>query len=121
MVATTLIVVVSIALFVYWFRYSVLLLLREEQVEQTREVLRQQHGDLPLDRLHRALNQDYRVLQYLLRHAAGLSLRPSEHYPLVVDYQMMQVWYRLTPNRRALDEMAGVVSYIACKMGERTA
>jgi hypothetical protein len=121
MIETILIATFSLILFVYWFRYSVLLLLREEQVEQTREVLRQQHGDLPLDRLHRALNQDYRMLRYLLRHAAGMSLRPLEHYPLVVDYRMMQVWYRLTPNRRALDEMAGVVSYITCKMGERAA
>ena len=112
----------------YWFRYTVLLLLSEEQVEahstvigqlsvlETRKALRQTQGDLPLDRLHRALDDDYRMLRYLLDHAAGMGLRPLEHYLLILDYRIMKAWYRLTPNRRALDEMAGVLSYIAYKM-----
>ena len=128
MVETILIVVFSLALFVYWFRYTVLLLLSEEQVEahstvigqlsvlETRKALRQTQGDLPLDRLHRALDDDYRMLRYLLDHAAGMGLRPLEHYLLILDYRIMKAWYRLTPNRRALDEMAGVLSYIAYKM-----
>jgi hypothetical protein len=133
MVETILILGFSLALFVYWFRYTVLLLLSEEQVEgrstviaqlsvlETREALRQTQGDLPLDRLRRALDKDYRMLRYLLDHAAGMGLRPIEHYLLILDYRLMQVWYRLKPNRRALDEMAGVLTYIAYKMGERSA
>jgi len=133
MVETILILTFSLALFVYWFRYTVLLLLSEGQVEEqntvfgqlsvleTREALRQAHGDLPLDRLHRALDKDYRMLRYLLDHAAGMGLRPLEHHLLILDYRIMQAWYRITPNKRALDEMAGVLSYIACKMGERAA
>ena len=133
MVETILILSFSLALFVYWFRYTVLLLLSEEQVEgsatvigqlsvlETREALRQAQYDLPLDRLHRALENDYRLLRYLLDHAAGMGLRPVEHCLLMVDYRIMKVWYRLTPNRRALEEMAGVLSYIAYKMGERAA
>jgi hypothetical protein len=133
MVETILILGFSLALFVYWFRYTVLLLLSEEQVEEhstvinqlsvleTREALRQAQQDLPLDRLHRALDNDYRMLRYLLDHAAGMGLRPLEHYLLILDYRIMKAWYRLTPNRRALDEMAGVLSYIAYKMGERAA
>ena len=133
MVETILILSFSLALFVYWFRYTVLLLLSEEQVEgsatvigqlsvlETREALRQAQYDLPLDRLHRALENDYRLLRYLLDHAAGMGLRPVEHCLLMVDYRIMKVWYRLKPNRRALDEMAGVLSYIAYKMGERSA
>lgn len=133
MVETILILAFSLALFVYWFRYTVLLLLSEEQVEahgtvigqlsllETREALRQPQPDLPLDRLQRALDNDYRMLRYLLDHAAGMDLRPVEHYLLILDYRLMKVWYRLKPNRRALDEMAGVLSYIACKMGERAA
>jgi hypothetical protein len=128
MVETILILAFSLALFVYWFRYTVLLLLSEEQVEahstvigqlsvlETRKALRQTQGDLPLDRLHRALDDDYRMLRYLLDHAAGMGLRPLEHYLLILDYRIMKAWYRLTPNRRALDEMAGVLSYIAYKM-----
>ena len=133
MVEAILILSFSLALFVYWFRYTVLLLLSEEQVErsttvigqlsvlETREALRQAQYDLPLDRLHRALENDYRLLRYLLDHAAGMGLRPVEHCLLILDYRIMKVWYRLTPNRRALEEMAGVLSYIAYKMGERTA
>jgi hypothetical protein len=139
MIETILILAFSLALFVYWFRYTVLLLLSEENVEEhstvigqlsvleTREALRQTQGDLPLDRLHRALDNDYRMLRYLLDHAAGMGLRPLERYLLILDYRIMKAWYRLTRNastrqaRRALDEMAGVLSYIAYKMGERAA
>jgi len=139
MVDTILIVAFSLALFVYWFRYTVLLLLSEEQVEghgtvigqlsvlQTREALRQAQGDLPLDPLQSALDKDYRMLRYLLDHAAGMGLGPVEHHLLILDYRIMKTWYRLTRNasarqaRRALDEMAGVLSCIAYKMGERAA
>jgi hypothetical protein len=133
MVETILIVAFSLALFVYWFRYTILLLLSEEQVAEhgnvigqlsvleTREALRRIQGDLPLDPLRRALDHDYRMLRYLLDHAAGMGLRPVEHHLLILDYRIMKVWYRLKPNRRALDEMAGVLSYIAYKMGERAA
>lgn len=136
MVETILILAFSLALFVYWFRYTVLLLLSEEQAEkhgavisqlsllETREALWQE-GDFPLDRLHRALRNDYRMLRYLLDHAAGLGLRPAEHYLLILDYRLMSAWYRVTRNasstqaRRALQEMSGVLSYIAYRMGER--
>jgi len=136
MVETILILAFSLALFVYWFRYTVLLLLSEEQAEKhgaligqlsllaTREAL-SQDGDLALDRLHRALQSDYRLIRYLLHHAAGLGLHPLEHYLLVLDYRLMSAWYRVTRNassvhaRRALEEMAGVLSCMAYKMGER--
>ena len=139
MVETILILAFSLALFLYWFRYTVLLLLSEEQVEEhgpvisqlsvleTRKALRQAEGDLPLDPLLRALDRDYRMLRYLLDHAADAGLRPLEHYLLILDYRIMKVWYRLTRSastrqaRRALDEMAGVLSHIAYKMGERAA
>ena len=137
MVETILILGFSFALFLYWFRYTVLLLLSEEQVVEhgtvisqlsvleTREALR--HAELPLDSLQHALDRDFRMLRYLLDHAAGLGLRPLEHHLLILDYRIMKAWYHLTRNasthqaRRALDEMAGVLSYIAYKMGQRTA
>ena len=138
MFETILILLFSLALFVYWFRYTLLLLLAEEQgatsgpmsgqlsLLQTREALREQRDDLPLDRLHRALESDYRLLRYLLDHAAGLGLGPLEHYLLILDYRVMAIWYRLTRRlstsqaRRALDEMACVLTCIAHKMGERS-
>ena len=139
MVQTILILAFSLALFVYWFRYTVLLLLSEEQTEghgtvisqlsvlETREALRQTHGGLPLDRLQRALDKDYRMLRYLLDHAAGMDLSLLEHHLLVLDYRMMKAWYSLSRRastgqaRRALEEMAAVLSHIAYKMGERSA
>jgi hypothetical protein len=110
MVETVLILAFSLALFLYWFRYTVLLLLSEEEADQpttvidqlnvleTRKALRQAQGDLPLDPLQRALDNDYRMLRYLLDHAAGMGLRPVEHYLLVLDYRIMRAWYGLTRN-----------------------
>jgi len=139
MVETILIFAFSLALFVYWFRYTVLLLLSEDQVDaengildqlslaETRQTLRSGEKDLQLERLHRALEKDYVMLRYLLDHAAGLSLRPVEHHLLILDYRLMATWYRVARNgsagqaRRALQEMAGVLSCIASKMGERAA
>jgi len=139
MVETVLILAFSFVLFVYWFRYTVILLLSEEHVGQqttvigqlsvleTRDALRLARPDLPLDPLRRALDNDYRMLRYLLDHAAGMGLRPLEHYLLLLDYRIMRLWYRLTRSastrqaRRALEEMARVVSHIAYKMGERAA
>jgi hypothetical protein len=142
MVETILILAFSLALFVYWFRYTVLLLLTRESEEgvnghtivigqlsvlETREALRESQGDAGLDPLRAALDRDYRMLRYLLDHAAGMGLRPLERYLLIPDYQIMRAWYRLTRStsnrqaRRALNEMAGVLSYIAYKMGERSA
>jgi hypothetical protein len=139
MVETILIFGFSLALFVYWFRYTVLLLINEEPAEgnttvigqlsvlESREALRGKLEGPTLDRVQRALDRDYRMLRYLLDHAAGMGLRPFEHYLLLLDYGMMRVWYRLSRTasqhqaRRALDEMAAVVTYIAYRMGERSA
>jgi len=137
MIETVLILAFSSALFVYWFRYTVLLLLSEDQAAQrevaitqlslaeTRATLRETEGSLALDRLHRAIEKDYRLLSYLLDHAAGLRLRPIERHLLMLDYRILRVWYRLTRNasgaqaRRALEEMAGILTYIARKMDQR--
>jgi hypothetical protein len=139
MVETILILTFSVALFAYWLRYTILLLLSEEQVGEhstvisqlsvleVREALRQPVVDIPLDRLHRALDKDYRMLCFLLNHASDMEPRPAAHHLLMLDYRIMHLWFCLTRNasarqaRRALDEMAGVLTYIAYKMGERPA
>jgi hypothetical protein len=137
MIEAVLIIAFSLVLFVYWFRYTVLLLLSEDQADErqaetgqlsvfeTREALRRTQGELALDRLHRSLEKDYRMLRYLMQHAADLGLRPVEHYLLMLDYWILGVWYRLTRNasaeraRRALEEMADILDYVARKMGQR--
>ncbi len=138
MLETILIVAFSLGLFAYWFRYTVLLLLTEEQeghptvisqlnVQKTRESLRNLEGNPPFDALQLALDADYRMIRYLLDHAAGMNLARVEHYLLISYYRVMKAKYHLTRRvsrrqaRQALDAMASVLTCIAYKMGERSA
>jgi hypothetical protein len=119
-----LIIAFSMILFVYWFRYAVRTLLSENQAEEPITVIRQL-GELPLDRRHDVLENEYRMLEYVLAHAVGLGLPPIEIYLLTLDYRLMRFWFRITRNtntahaQRALEEMARVLSYIAYKMNNR--
>jgi len=136
MFASALIIVFSLALLAYWFRYSCILLLRNQvevasskstaddrfHIGEVRERLRS--GQV-LDPLHSSLQRDYQVLTYLLEHAAGLELNAFEDRLLVLDYRVMQWWYQLTriaapeQARQALSEMASVLDILAGKIGER--
>jgi hypothetical protein len=133
MVASILIIVFSLGLLLYWFRYSCLLLLRDSTVEADGldqrfgfwQVQREVQSGGNLDELHRALEQDYHLLTYLIEHAAGLSLPALEDRLLVVDYKVMQWYYRITriaapaQARRALAEMAAVVGLLVQHMSEQ--
>jgi hypothetical protein len=133
MIASVLIIAFSLVLFVYWFRYSCLLLLRSRAdqplvVAERYSCASVQQGlkaGMELDPLHRLLDRDYRVLTYLLEHAAGLELEQLEYRLLVLDYKLMQGWYLLTKSaaprlaRRALGEMADVVSFMVGRTGEQ--
>jgi len=134
MIASVLIIAFSLVLFVYWFRYSCLLLLRRSAdapvaaADRFNYVTVQQglKAGLALDPLRQSLDRDYRVLTYLLDHAAGLELERLEYHLLVLDYKMMQCWYRLTKSaapqqaRRALGEMADVVNVLVGRIGAQT-
>jgi len=134
MIASVLIITFSLLLFVYWFRYSCLLLLRRTADQPVAEAERFHYvavqqglkAGLQLDPLHKALDRDYRVLTYLLEHAAGLELEQVEYRLLVLDYKVMQSWYRLTKSaapaqaRRALGEMADVLHVLVGRIGEQT-
>jgi hypothetical protein len=78
-----------------------------------------------LDPLHTALNRDYQMLTYLLQHAAGLELASFEDRLLVLDYNVMQFYYRATrylfprQARKALTEMATVLDVLVHKMGQQ--
>jgi hypothetical protein len=137
MLASILIIGFSLVLLVYWFRYSCILLLRsfsEQQVlakgiEDDRFSLAEVQGrlktDSQLDPLWQSLNRDYRMISYLLQHAPGLGLQSFEDRLLVMDYKVMQHWYRFTRTvaplqaRAALVEMASVLSVLAQKIGEQ--
>jgi len=137
MIASFLIIGLSLILLVYWFRYSCILVLRAhaERVLSASAVsdIRFCFADVQerlktasaLDPLHLALQRDREILIYLLQHAAGLSLDSFEDRLLVLDYKLMQWWYSLTriaapqQARRALYEMASILNVLAQKMGEQ--
>jgi hypothetical protein len=134
MLASILIIVFSLVLFVYWFRYSCILLLRSRADQpaaeaadgfQYADVQQQLPTAVELDPLHRALDRDYKVLTYLSEHAAGLKLERVEYRLLVLDYKVMRGWYRLTRSsapqqaRRALAEMADILGVLVGRIGEQ--
>jgi hypothetical protein len=137
MFASILIIVFSLILFVYWFRYSCILLLRDfaEQNVLTdansesrfsfARVREQLNRDLELDPLHQSLDHDYRMISYLLQHAPDLGLQSLEDRLLVLDYRVMRLYYRVTRTiaplqaRSALAEMAMVLGILSQKIGEQ--
>jgi hypothetical protein len=139
MITSVLIIGFSGILLVYWFRYCCILLIRTHAEQQTAVPAAAQDqfsfhlvrerlaSEAELDAVCRSLDKDYALFSYLLEHAAGLKATSIEDRLLVLDYKVMQGWYRLTksssPNhaRRALDEMATVLGLLVGKMGERAA
>ena len=135
MLASILIIVISAAFLLYWFRYTCLILVRDyadhgssaaaQSSFSFSEVQARLKTDPELDSLHGALDHDYQVLTYLVRHASGLALESFEERMLVWDYKLMQLWYSLTRTaapemaREALREMASVLGILAGRIGER--
>ncbi len=129
MIASILILVVSVVLLAYWFRYSCLLLLRNgvEQEEaqggderfSIRMVLNRVDTERHLESLERALERDYQMLSYLVKHAADLELASVENRMLILDYKLMRICYRITRStapelsRKALREMAEALGTVA--------
>ena len=139
MLASVLIILVCLFLLVYWFRYTCLLLLSTaEQAERATQVARANRLSFrdvqqkledraaALDALHRALERDYRILEFLLEHSEP-NVRSLEQRLLKLDYRLMHVYYRLMRNssadrsRAALSEMSRILTCFAQKMGERAA
>lgn len=133
MIASVLILAVSLVLLAYWFRYTCLLMLRTNSLAQSGAVAERNRLNFvnvqravrdadDLDALERALEKDYRLLCYLLEHSAGLDVSSAERHMLALNYRLMQIWYKLARNtyssgaRAALLEMSDVVSYFAGKM-----
>src|SRR5690242_21902222 len=84
--ATIIITASSALLFVYWFRYTCLLILSAKTTRdyagevatanqlsflEVQAELREGAASADLDRLHASLERDYAVVSYLLKHAAG--------------------------------------------------
>jgi hypothetical protein len=144
MIGSILVLTVSLILFLYWFRYTCLLILSAKpakdysgQVAQVNQLsfpeVRQElcgvAATANLSRLEASLERDFRLLNCLIRQAAesplgGLAL---EERILAADYRIMKVWYMLTrliaasQARQALAEMSDIVAHFANVMGERQA
>ena len=136
MIVSILIIVFSAGLLVYWFRYSCLLLLRNSAVHTDAvvpderfsigKVLERVRTEEQLAPLERALDRDYHMLSYLLKHAADLELASIENRMLILDYKLMRLCYKLTRviapslSRKALTEMAKVLGAVARQAGHQS-
>lgn len=144
MATSIIIIVISTVLFVYWFRYTCVLILRTRNVRKyAQQVAHINHlsfldaqkklaSSVPspnetFDSLHQSLDRDYRVVSYLLRHSGTQSGESIEEHMLRLDYQIMRVCYFLAKPfsrrsaRQALIERASIISHLANAMGERVA
>ena len=134
MITSILVVGISAVLLVYWLRYSCVMLLHDAQERSAMaaladerfsasSVLERLKTEADLAPLERALERDYRVVTYLIEHATDLELASIQNKLLVLDYQLMRLWSRLTrtlapqESRKALSEMASVLRALAGQMG----
>ena len=140
MLASGFIIVGSSALFLYWFRYSCLLLLAQKGGAQyalqvasniqlsfpdVQAALRTKASSAALEQLLERLDQDYDLLTELLHHPGSDSI---QHRILRFDYQVMRAWYQLTRTsghplqaQKALGEMSSILGYFAAQIGESAA
>lgn len=139
MIVNSIIIVVSLALFAYWFRYSCLLILSAQtsrdfaeqvvasmrlSVSRSLDVLRE-GAEVPLELISADLNRDYARVSVLLRDVdeAEAPLTPIEQSLLQVDYRLMRLYSSLcmavSPRRArlALIEMGSIVHCMANAAG----
>jgi hypothetical protein len=143
--ASALVLIISVLLFLYWLRYVCLLILSDRRSRdytrnvarangltflQTRRALQASAIERDaFDSLHESLDRDYRLLTYLLQHAARNETRRGECRQLLLrlNYRVLALWYsvasRLSPPlaKRALLDMSAVVAQLANAIGERCA
>ncbi len=135
---------VSVSLFIYWLRYTCQLILSAKSArDYTRDVaaanqlrflqvqqdLVQVRERVDLDTLHSKLENDYRLLTYLLVHGPAFQANGDrlEQAMLMLNFRLLKASYALacplsvSIGKRALHEMTQVVGYFANRMGERSA
>ena len=138
--ATTLFITLgSAALFVYWFRYTSLLILSAKttrdfageiaeahnlQFQKVQSELRAAAGNL--DSLQNALDTDYRRIQMLLSDCGSCETRLEDRM-LAINYRLTGAWFKLVKTiapdtaMRSLNEMSMIVAHFANTLGERNA
>jgi len=139
---TVLFLIASVALFLYWFRYSCLLILRTRTAENFGlrvslanglkfhqvQVEVDQSLDHELPNLYDLLEKDYGVTTHLL--AAVAAATPKENRKelalLRLNFRLTQGLFLLSNTlglgyaRQAIAEMADTVEYFANSFGEQT-
>lgn len=149
MFVSIVIISLSLLLFLYWFRYTCLLILSTKTAKDyTTQVASANQLEFPLilsqlkvtepqgelasnmGALQQSLERDYRLLTGLLRHAAQFQMGglTVEQRMLMIDYQVMKLVFGASHRfvqphhaHKALTEMADIVAHFANAMGERTA
>jgi hypothetical protein len=139
-----LIIGISLTLFLYWFRYTCVLILSTRTsrdytaqiasanqltfLETQTNLLEEGVETTSFEKIHRCLDRDYKLLTYLLQHGSShVEERSLENRILMVDFRIMSLWYGMMQHisrpqaRSALLEMSSIVSHLANTMGERTA
>lgn len=130
----------SLALFVYWFRYTCLLILRTHTAEDfssgvvrrnglSFEAVRQTLETEPnpnLDELYRSLERDFTIIKSLIDQVdPGVkSDNELEHRLLNINFRATQIWFRVTRTlglpmaTSALEEMSETIAHFANNFGE---
>ncbi len=144
MIISIVIIILSLAMFVYWFRYSCILILEANWSEDLAQAIASRNGlsfgsveeslaraesALAMDRVKDLLDRDLDRVQALLSRCPAVQEtgQSLECRMLMMDYQLMKAWYAVTRSfaapkaHSALREMALVVSYMAAECEEQVA
>lgn len=141
MVANVVILAVSVGLFVYWFRYTCVLMLSARTTKdygaEVAAANRLSYVDYEgrlndmtvaeLDAVRRSLDRDYRLVSALLKQAGEWTVGGNslESLMLSLDFRLMKLFFsasrRVSDNkaRSAVSEMLQVVSHMANAFGEQ--
>ena len=144
MVTSVVIIILSLAMFVYWFRYSCILILESNWSEEQAQVIAVQNGlsfgsieeslaradtAQSMDRVKDLLDRDLDLVLTLLSNCPGVQEtgHSLEWRILILDYRLMKAWFAITRStagpkaQAALREMALVVGYMAGECGDQLA
>ena len=144
MVTSVVIIILSVAMFVYWFRYSCVLILQSTWSEELAQAVAVQNGLFfgsveeslaqadtaqSMDRVKDLLDRDLARVLGLLSNCPGVQVtgQSLECRMLMLDYRLMKAWFAVTRStagpkaQGALREMALVVGYLAGECGDHLA
>jgi hypothetical protein len=139
--ATTILIIIgSVLLFGYWFRYTCLLILSAKTTRDYAcevatanqmsflevQALLREAGPVDLDQLNASLERDFTLVSNLIQNAGGGNAEfRVEDKMLQMNYTSARFLFktvgRFSPDvaKHALDEMSTVISHFANAMGER--